>query len=131
MLEITNELGDIRFSRNVILRIVDDAVETCDGRVTVHNFKGKYKSVMPGHDGVTYLETPDGVDITVYVVVNFGTSIRENCGRISAYINENVERVMGERPHNVRIVVTGVQSKEIARRNIVFNSNPELNRDQE
>ena len=130
MLEITNDIGDIRFSRNVILRIVDDAVETCGGRVTVNNYKGKYKSVMPGHDGVTYSETPEGVDITVYVVIDFGTSIRDNCGRISAYINKNVERVMGERPHNVRIVVTGVQSKEIARRNIVFNSNSESVQDQ-
>lgn len=122
MLEMTNDIGDIRFSRNIILRIVDDAVETCGGRVTVYNFKGRYKSVMPGNDGVAYTETPEGAEITVYVIIRFGASIRENCRKILDYINDTVEKVMGERPRNVRIVVTGVQSVEIAGRHIVFDS---------
>ena len=40
MLEIRNRLGDIRFSRNVILKIVEDAVASCDGRVSLLNYKG-------------------------------------------------------------------------------------------
>lgn len=119
MLEKKTELGDIRFSRNVILKIIDDAAEKSDGKVTVQNFKGKYKSVMPGNN-VIFKETEDGMDIDVFVVIRFGASI-SNCARsMIEYINENVEKVMGEKPNVVRIIVTGVQSNEIARRHIEF-----------
>lgn len=118
MLEIRNRLGDIRFSRNVMLKIVEDAVASCDGRVSLLNYKGKYKSVMPGNDEVVFVETPEGADITVYVVINFGVSIHDSTEKIRNYIFDNVEKVMGERPNRVKIVVTGVQSREIARRHI-------------
>lgn len=127
MLEIINDSGDIRFSKNVINRIVEDAVETCEGRVTVHNFKGKYKSVVSGKEGITYVEIPEGAVITVYVVIKFGTSIRKVCNRMIDYIISNVEEVMGEKPYNVRIVVTGVQSIETAKRNILIESRHEEN----
>ena len=79
---------------------------------------GKYKSVMPGNDEVVFVETPEGADITVYVVINFGVSIHDSTEKIRNYIFDNVEKVMGERPNRVKIVVTGVQSREIARRHI-------------
>lgn len=119
MLEKKTELGDIRFSRNVILKIVDDAAEKTDGKVTVQNFKGKYKSVMPGNN-VIFKETEDGVNIDVFVVIRFGASISKCCRSMIDYIKENVEMVMGEKPNSVRIIVTGVQSNEIARRHIEF-----------
>lgn len=118
MLEIRNKLGDIRFSRNVIFKIVDDAIASCGGRVSLYNYRGKYKNVMPGKDEVKFTETPQGVDITVFVVINFGVSIHKSTEKIRRYIYENVEKVMGEKPHSVKIVVTGVQSKEIAKRHI-------------
>ncbi|MDD4200505.1 MAG: Asp23/Gls24 family envelope stress response protein [Eubacteriales bacterium] len=117
MLEKNTELGDIRFSRNVIFRIVEDAADMTDGAVTIHNYKGKYKSVMPVSN-ITFTETEGGVEIIVFVVIKFGASISGACKAMIDYINENTEKLMGERPYLVKIIVTGVQSNEIAKRHI-------------
>lgn len=119
MLEKKTELGDIRFSRNVILKIVDDAADKSEGKVIIQNFKGKYISVMPGNN-VIFKETEEGVTIEVFVVIKFGASISGCCRDMIDYINNEVERVMGEKPAQVKIIVTGVQSNETARRYIEF-----------
>ena len=120
MLEKKTEYGYIRFSRSVIERIVNDAVDSCDGKAEVMNYKGKYKSVMPSSN-IVLKETEEGTYITVYIVINFGVSIGEITGRIISIISDNVEKVMGERPAGVSIIVTGVKSHDIARRHIVVS----------
>ena len=120
MLEIKTNLGDIRFSKNVMLKIVEDAISLCDGSVYLCNYKGKYKNVMRSSEEMIFAETPEGVEITIFVVVRFGTSIKQNSRKIIDYIYDNVEKVMGERPQKVTMIVTGVQSREIARRYIVI-----------
>ena len=117
MLEKNTKLGDIRFSKSVIARRLEDAAGSCGGNGAVFNFKSTYMTVIP-NSHFTFKEFPDGVEITVYVVVRFGASIRKYTKRMMDYIYDNVEKVMGERPKSVKIVVTGVQSKEIAKRHI-------------
>ncbi len=118
MFEKETDLGQIHFSRSVIERIIKDAVSECDGKVFLSNYKGKYMRVVPGSD-YTIEQTDDGIDITVYVVIAFGAGIGRYSKQMLEHIYDNVEKVMGERPHYVKIVVTGVQSKkEIARRHV-------------
>lgn len=117
MLEHKTDLGDIRFSRSVIERIVEDAADACDGKVQLLNYKGKYIGVIPG-SSIEFKETEDGALITAYIVVSFGASIRKYAGMMHQYIIDNVEKVMGEKPAAVKIIITGVQSREIARRHI-------------
>ena len=113
-----NDIGKIHFSTSVIERIIKDAVSTCDGKVSLGNYKGKYRGVGSG-GGIVLDETELGLDIVVYVVISFGAGIGKYSKQMIDYIKDNVEKVMGERPHNVRIVVTGVQSKkDIARRHV-------------
>ena len=117
MFDKETQLGKIHFPVSVIERIIKDAVSACDGRVSLGNYKGKYRSAISGgHFSVS--ETEEGLDIVVYVVIAFGAGIGRYSRQMIEYIYDNVENVMGERPHNVRIVVTGVQSKDIARRHI-------------
>lgn len=118
MFDRETDIGKIHFSRSVIERIIKDAVGGCDGKVFLSNYKGKYRSIVPGSD-YTVEETADGLDITVYVVIAFGAGIGRYSKQMLEYIYDNVENVMGQRPHHVKIVVTGVQSKkEIARRHV-------------
>lgn len=124
MLERKTELGDIRFSRSVIERIVEDAADDCGGKVMLQNFRGKYMPAVPGRE-ILFEETPEGVAITVYIVVSFGTSIKKCTGHMMEYISSNIEKVMGEKPYNVKIVVTGVQSVETAKRHIEITEQPE------
>lgn len=122
MLEINNKLGDIRFSRDVIVKIAEDSVEKTDGRAVLMNFKGKYKSLMPGTDAgpVTVHEDEDGAAIEIFIATRFGTSISDVSEVILSYVFNEVERVMCERPKLVRVVVTAVISKETAPRHLVF-----------
>ena len=118
MFEKETDVGKIHFSRSVIERIIKDAVGGCDGKVFLNKYKGKYMSMVPGGD-YTAEETDEGLDITVYVVISFGASIGKYSKQMLEYIYSNVEKVMGERPHHVKIIVTGVQSKkDIARRHV-------------
>ncbi len=117
MFDRDTDLGHIHFTRSVIERIIKDAVEKCDGKVFLRNYKGKYRSIVQGTD-YTIDITDAGTDIVVYVVIAFGAGIGRYSKLMLDYIYDTVEKVMGERPHYVKIVVTGVQSKDIARRHI-------------
>lgn len=119
MLERKTSLGDIRFSWNVIMRIINDAIEECNGKVVLQNYKGKYKSMVAGNN-VILKETPEGVDIELFVVIRFGASFLATNRQIINYVYDKVEKVMGERPHSVKVTVTGVQSRLIAKRHIEF-----------
>ena len=117
MFDRETDLGKIHFTRSVIEKIIKDAVETCDGKVFLRNYKGKVRSLVQGSD-YTIDQKEEGTDIVVYVVIAFGAGIGRYTRQMLDYIYDNVEKVMGERPNNVKIVVTGVQSKDIARRHI-------------
>ncbi len=112
------ELGKIHFPVSVIERIIKDAVSGCDGKVTLENYKGRYMGTVSGK-GWDIVETNEGLDLVIYIIIAFGAGIGKYSKQIIEYVTDNVENVMGESPHDVRIIVTGVQSgKEITKRHI-------------
>ena len=69
--------------------------------------------------GWDIVETDAGLDLVIYIIIAFGAGIGKYSTQIIEYVEDNVENVMGERPHDVRIIITGVQSgKEITKRHI-------------
>ena len=118
MFDVNTPLGQIRFSNDsVIERIIQDAAALCDGRVALANYKGKYMSVVPSGTH-SIVETDEGIDIVVYIVMDFGASIGKYSKQMLEYIYDTVEEVMGKRPHSVKIIVTGIRSRDIAKRHI-------------
>ena len=116
MFDIETKLGEIHFPASTINRIVMEAVESCGDKVDILNYKGKYKNMMPWlasrmniykeeAGGIQVEETEEGMILTVYVVIHFGTSIK----RVT---------VMKIKPKTVKIVVTGTLSKNIVKRHI-------------
>ena len=103
------DIGQIRFSPGVIERIIKDAVSGCDGKVTLENYKGRYMGMVSGA-GYSLDETKEGLDIIIYIVIAFGAGISRYTRQIIEYVTDNVENVMGEKPHSVKIIITGVQS---------------------
>ena len=129
MMDIKTKLGDIHFSRNVINKIVMDAMQSCGDKVEVMNYKGKYKNVVPElaskinlYDeeagSIQFQKTDEGVEITVYIVVRFGVSIKTITEKIIDRIYENCEKILAEKPKKVTVLVTGTLSKNIAKRHI-------------
>ena len=140
MLDIKTELGEIRFSTNVIKKIVTDAVHLCDGKVYIYHYKGKYQNAMSGRtskmtlyngdrgdpNSIEVVDSETGLRITAYLVVKFGTSIKKSCIDILYYISRNVETIMGEKPESIKLIVTGIESNEIAKRNLEYSMEAEL-----
>lgn len=129
MFNYKNKLGEIHFSHSIINKIVTEAIENCDGKVEILNYKGRYMNVVPGiasrmnlYDeeagGIQVKEEKSGLVITVYVIIHFGTSIKKATGKIIDYIYDNMEKKMGEKPRTVKIIVTGTLSKNIVKRHI-------------
>ena len=140
MLEMNTDLGEIRFSTNVIKKIVTDAVHLCEGKVYIYHYKGKYQNAMTGittkmtlYNGdrgdpsaIEVVDSENGLSITTYLVVKFGTSIRTSCIDILYYISRSVETVFGEKPESIKLIVTGIESNEIAKRNLEYSMGARL-----
>ena len=131
MFDVSNELGQIHFSKNVMYRICSDAAEQA-GDARIQNYKGRYTTKKPGllnafsqndidDDSVVIEESEGAVRITVYIVVRFGVSISAVANSIIDYIYQQTELVFGVKPANVTVIITGTASKTIARRHIEFS----------
>ena len=131
MFEITNELGQIHFSKNVIYRICSDAAAST-GDARIQNYKGRYTTKKPGLlnaftpaeedlDDILIEESEGAVRITIYIVVRFGVSISGIANDMIDYVYREVESVFGVRPACVTVIVTGTASKTIAKRRIEFS----------
>lgn len=130
MFEISNDLGKIQFSKNIIYRICADAVYAA-GDARIQNYKGRYTTKKPGllnafsqgdddFDDIVIEEAAEALRITVPIVVRFGVSISAVANAIIDHIYGETEYVLGIKPAFVKVVVTGTASKTIARRNIEF-----------
>lgn len=131
MFEMKTEWGEIRFSKNVITRIVTQAVESCRGNATIMNYRGKYKGV-PGFfsrltpknvesGDIVIEETEEGLVLTVYIVIRFGASLNNTVDQIIDRIYDDTEDVLDLRPAQVKVIVTGTASRDIARRHLEFS----------
>lgn len=131
MFDVETKIGNIYFSKDILNRIIHEAVARCDGKVELNNYKGKYMNMVPGlaskmkmnmyseeAGGVEIKELEEGLEICVYIVVKFGTSIKRVTNIIIDFIYENVEKITGHKPNKVTVIVTGTSSKNIARRHI-------------
>lgn len=129
MFDVETKLGNIHFSHGIINKIVTEAVANSEGKAQIHNYKGKYKNVVPElaskinlYDeeagSIEIMETETGIEIKVYVVLRFGASIKNTTAGIIKYIYAYTEKILGEKPERVTVVVTGILSKNIARRHI-------------
>ena len=129
MFDIETKIGNIHFSSSIINRIAEKAVEGCGGKAMLHNYKGALKDVMPvmaskmnlydeSSASVEVSTFEDSYTMKIYVVLKFGTSIKESTAKIIDSIYENAEIILGTKPQKVTVVVTGVVSKNIAKRHI-------------
>ena len=131
MFDITTETGEIRFSQNVIYTIVDRAVDSCEGKAELNNYKGKAKKrgkdkskekgKTPVDKSNIEVDYKDGkLRITVYITVKFGNSIKEITESIMDKIYEDMQQILGRTPFTTKIIVTGIVSKDTARRHLEF-----------
>lgn len=129
MLTVETDLGKITVPKAVVGKIIAQTVEQFDGKVIISNNKGKvpgFVSKIGGVDDSSSMEislTEQGLDIRVFIVLRFGTSITSVTNKLINQIHENIEEMTGVKPNSVAVVITGVISKKIAPRHIEVTRN--------
>ncbi len=113
MFDIETKLGDIHFSQNIINKIVERAVEGSKGNAILQNYKGGINA-----PNVEFINDEEGYDLKIYIVMKFGASIKKTTAEIIDSVYENAEKILPAGPRNITIVITGVLSKNIAKRHI-------------
>lgn len=117
---IKTERGNILITKKVIARIVVDAVDKFEGKVFITNQNGKLFgafSRLGGLDETINMEinfSEKGVDIRLFIVVRFGTSIGMVTTQLMDDIQHAVNRVMGIETNSLSVVLVGTVSRTIA-----------------
>ena len=125
MYVIETSEGAISISKNVIGRIVTESVKKFRGKVVITNQKGKepgFVGKLGGTDLTKFMDISmgkKGLDIRIYVVINFGMSIGAVTDRLIEEIHRKTKELVGIEPNSVAIAVKGMMSKQqTAKRNI-------------
>ena len=124
--KIETSVGGISINKNVIGRIVIQAVNNLKGSAKISNHRGRVAGLvktMGGGDGVLndidISMSENGLDIRLYIVINFGTSIGNITNSLIDEIYEKTEEAVSIKPNSIAVIVTGIITKnQIMRRNI-------------
>lgn len=121
---LKTEWGSVYVTKNAMGKVIKEAVSGFDGKVAITNQKGKLASLVSrfgyGNEiSFMDIDCEEGYPtITVYVAIKLGTSIAATTNKLIEDIHEGFEKKLGFPPESVAIIVTGMISKNIARRNI-------------
>ncbi len=114
--------GYISIDKAVIGRIVAKAVSRFNGRVWISNHKGKIIGLR--HKRADVSDHMDinmgkkGLDLRIYVVIRFGSSISMITEQLIHDIKTDLEKYIRIEANSIALVVTGLISKQISKRNI-------------
>lgn len=116
--------GSIIIRKPVIGRIVLEAVNQFQGRAMISNHKGKIVRIKhrygvpdaSDHMDISY--SHKGLDLRIFIAIRFGTSISMVTEQLIQDIKQNIEKYTGIEANSIAIVVTGLISKQLTRRNI-------------
>jgi uncharacterized alkaline shock family protein YloU len=122
--KVKTKVGTITVNKAVIGRIISEALAQFKGRVWVSNRKGKiigYRQRFVAFNATDYIDInigEKGLDIRIYIVVRFGTSIGMTTEQLIHDIKYDIERLTEIEVNSIAIIITGLISKQMTRRNI-------------
>jgi uncharacterized alkaline shock family protein YloU len=120
--KIDNKQGSIIIENAVMGRVVVQASKKFKGRLWLANQKGKItRPRNTGYEDLRNIEiadSADGIDIKVYTVISFGTSISAISKDFINEIRDQNAKITGLPINQITIVLTGVRSKRISKREI-------------
>ena len=111
---INNELGLITISEDVLLKVAGYAALECYGIVAMSSKRAKDGFVeWLGRENLTKgIEldiTDQGIDIDLYIIVEYGISIVEVCNIIKSQVCYKIENMTGAKVRRVNISVEGIR----------------------
>lgn len=118
--------GTLSIEKHVIGKIIIEEVKKFNDKIRISNHKGKVPGLVSKlgvGDDINHLEItmgPKGLDIRIYIVIHFGTSIGTITNQLIDGIQEKLKDLLDIDANSVAVIVTGIQSvsKNMAKRNI-------------
>lgn len=112
--KINNDLGQITISEDVLLKVAGYAALECYGIVAMSSKRAKDGFVeWLGREnltkGVQINVTNDGIDIDLFIIVEYGISIVEVCNIIKSQVCYKIENMTGAKVRKVNISVEGIR----------------------
>ena len=112
--KISNDLGLITISEDVLLKVAGYAALECYGIVAMSSKRAKDGFVeWLGKEnltkGVQVNITDPGIDIDLFIIVEYGISIVEVCNIIKSQVCYKIENMTGAKVRRVNISVEGIR----------------------
>ena len=112
--KISNDLGLITISEYVLLKVAGYAALECYGIVAMSSKRAKDGFVeWLGKEnltkGVQVNITEAGIDIDLFIIVEYGISIVEVCNIIKSQVCYKIENMTGAKVRRVNISVEGIR----------------------
>ena len=112
--KINNDLGQITITEDVLLKVAGYAALECYGIVAMSSKRAKDGFVeWLGREnltkGVRINVTDDGIDIDLFIIVEYGISISEVCKTIAETVRYKLESMTGVKVRKVNISVEGIR----------------------
>ncbi len=119
-----NHIGAISIDQAVVEEMIDDAFRSCGDLAWLANYKGGVSDVMirlRNYDALAekvVKMTEKGLFIRLYIMLRFGSSIGEVTTRIMDRLAFSLMTYLELPIDNIEVIVTGMVSKNVAKRNI-------------
>lgn len=128
-----NQLGALSINKAVIEEIIADSLRPYENRVWLAHYKGTVSDMMVRLGNFDALSdalvemTEKGLFIRLYVMMRFGLSINDTTAEIMDNLVSSLLEYVEIPIYNIEIVLTGMLSKNVAKRNIVMDYRTLLN----
>lgn len=128
-----NKMGAITINRAVVDEMIADAFEPYKDKAWLAHYKGTVSDVrirMGNYDALAdkvVKMTDKGIFIRLYVLLRFGASINEVTAGIMENLASSLMQYLELPINNIEVVVTGMLSKNVVRRDIHMDYRTLLN----
>ena len=110
---IDTEYGSIGINKSIITQMVTDAVDAYSGKARLGNANAVFNIFSNDESSnIDIVWDDEGIYINIFLIIKFGTSISRVTNGIIDYIEKNIKVTFGDIPHKIRILVTGIESKQ-------------------
>ena len=110
---IDTEYGSIGINKSIITQMVTEAVDAYSGKAWLGNAKAVFNIFSNDESSnIDIVWDDEGIYINIFLIIKFGTSISRVTNGIIDYIEKNIKVTFGDIPHKIRILVTGIESKQ-------------------
>ncbi len=124
MMQFQTEKGIVTFDSSIFGMIAMETALAREEIFAVTNARGKVMRPRgTGRESFGFIEVEpteqaDEIDLRICVILNFGKSISTVAGEFGKAVRENIRAVTGISVRNLTMMVTGVKSRKIARREL-------------